>query len=127
MNSKGIRAHLAGCELHLPILLVLREDPRVQHRRVGGLGAVLPAEHPERQLRVVHHRGHDEPGFAESPPVRPGSLDVRVPAQRAAGSLRRGERGIGGEGEVEVQGGAKAFVGVLFVPGRAGGHWRAKV
>lgn len=123
-------SNLAGGEFHAPVLLSLGEDPRVEHRRVGGLGAVLPAEHPERQLGVVHHGRDYELGSAQPIPVGPGPVDPDLPAQRAADGLRRRQRGRVGEGAA-VEGSAEALVRVLLgleLRRRGiGGHGRDRV
>jgi len=53
----------------------------MEHGRVRALGTVLAAQHPERQLRVVDHRGHYEPGPAQLGPMGPRLLRPRLSAQ----------------------------------------------
>lgn len=82
--------YLGGGEFLAPVLVVLGEDPGMKHRRVSGVCAVLAAEHPEGELGVVDHRGHDQLRLAESPPVGPRALEMTRYVEATAG------RGLGG-------------------------------
>lgn len=53
----------------------------MKHRRVRGLGAVLSAEHPERQLGVVDHESDYQSRPTQPVPVGPGPLNAGVPGQ----------------------------------------------
>lgn len=97
------------------ILVVLGEDARVEHRSVGGVGAVFPAEHPEGELGVVDHGGHHQLRPAQTCPVGPGPLHPRLPAQaprRSRTATWLLLRFVGAEDVVVVGGGG----------GESGGH-----
>lgn len=81
----------------------------MEHRCVGGLGAVLTAEQPVRQLGVVDHGGDDEFWPTQAIPVGPGPLDAGLsgqvpiwPAQRGAERLGRRRSRDFGRAEVVV-------------------------
>ena len=71
--------------VNLAIARNLREEPRMQHRRVAELGAQLARERAERELRLVDHWRGDEAGGVDRVPEVPAVQ--RRP--RAAAATRR--------------------------------------
>ena len=79
-----------------PLLLAaLGVEPRVHHRRVADVRAVLAGEHAKRQLRLVHHRREHALWRAEvvAPPLpRLGAVRLQLLA------LQEVVRGVSGAG-----------------------------
>mmetsp|Transcript_168702 Transcript_168702/g.542127 ORF Transcript_168702/g.542127 Transcript_168702/m.542127 type:complete len:205 (-) Transcript_168702:4-618(-) len=74
----------ASGEVLLPVLRVFGEVAAVHHGGVGQLATVSPGQHPECELRLVHHRSTDGlrradgPEKLEAPQLRPLPLGRRL-------------------------------------------------
>ena len=119
-NDNKAISYLAGSKFRQTVLLSLREDTRMQHWGVSSLGAVLAAQHLERQLGVVHHGRNHQLGRTEPAPMIPGSINSRPSVHRPRWIFSRHRRRRLLQEKETVDGGTKAVVRAFLGLGMTG-------